>query len=198
MKISAKMVAELRARTGAGMMDCKKALTEVDGDVDQAIQLLREQGLRASELKSSREASEGIIVSYIHPGNRIGAMVEINCETDFVARTDVFQDLAKNIAMQIAASKPRYLERKEVPQEVIDSEKAILKQQDDIQGKPDHIIGRIVEGGLDKFYTEVCLLEQTFIRDNDKTIDQIVKESIAQLGENIVINRFALYVLGQS
>ena len=198
MKISAKMVAELRARTGAGMMDCKKALTEVDGDVDQAIQLLREQGLRASELKSSREASEGIIVSYIHPGNRIGAMVEINCETDFVARTDVFQDLAKNIAMQIAASKPRYLERKEVPQEVIDSEKAILKQQDDIQGNPDHIIGRIVEGRLDKFYTEVCLLEQTFIRDNDKTLDQIVKESIAQLGENIVINRFALYVLGQS
>jgi len=180
------------------MMDCKKALTEVDGDVDQAIQLLREKGLKASELKSSREASEGIIVSYIHPGNRIGAMVEINCETDFVARTDVFQDLAKNIAMQIAASKPRYLEREEVPQEVIDSEKEILKQQDDIQGKPDHIIGRIVEGRLDKFYTEVCLLEQTFIRDNDKTIDQIVKESITQLGENIVINRFALYILGQS
>jgi len=198
MKITAKMVGDLRARTGAGMMDCKKALTETSGDVDQAIQLLREKGLKASELKSSRQASEGTIVSYIHPGNRIGVLVEINCETDFVARTDEFQELAKNIAMQIAASKPKYLDREAIPADVIESEKAILGQQDDVQGKPEQIIEKIVAGRIDKFFAEVCLVEQAYIKDNDKTVDEIVKEAIAKLGENIVINRFSLFVLGQS
>ena len=144
MKITAKMVGDLRARTGAGMMNCKKALTETGGDVDQAIQLLREKGLKASELKSSRQASEGTNVSYIHPGIRIGVLVEINCETDFVARTAEFQELAKNIAMQIAASKPKYRDREAVPADVIESEKAILGQQDDVQSKPEQIIEKII------------------------------------------------------
>ena len=149
-------------------------------------------------MKSSRQASEGTIVSYIHPGNRIGVLVEINCETDFVARTDEFQELAKNIAMQIAASKPKYLDREAIPADVIESEKAILGQQDDVQGKPEQIIEKIVAGRIDKFFAEVCLVEQAYIKDNDKTVDEIVKEAIAKLGENIVINRFSLFVLGQS
>ena len=180
------------------MMDCKKALTETNGDVDLAIQLLREKGLKASELKSSRQASEGTITSYIHPGSRVGVLVEINCETDFVARTDEFQELAKNIAMQIAASKPTYLDRESVPADVVESEKSILKQQDDIQGKPEQIIEKIVEGRIDKFFAEVCLIEQSYIKDNDKTIAEIVKEAVAKLGENIVVNRFSLFVLGQT
>ena len=198
MKITAKMVGDLRSRTGAGMMDCKKALTETNGDVDLAIQLLREKGLKASELKTSRQASEGTITSYIHPGSRVGVLVEINCETDFVARTDEFRELAKNIAMQIAASKPTYLDRESVPADVVESEKSILKQQDDIQGKPEQIIEKIVEGRIDKFFAEVCLIEQSYIKDNDKTIAEIVKEAVAKLGENIVVNRFSLFVLGQT
>ena len=197
MNITAKMVSDLRTRTGAGIMDCKKALSETNGDVEAAIQFLREKGLRASELKSGRAASEGLVVSYIHPGNRIGVLVEVNCETDFVARTDQFQDLAKEIAMQIAAAKPKYVSKEDVPEGELDSEKAILRTQTLDEGKPEKIVDKIVEGRLGKFYSETCLLEQGYIRDADKTVRQLLQDSIAQLGENIIVKRFALYVLGQ-
>ena len=197
MAITAKMVSELRSRTGAGIMECKKALTETNGDIDVAIQKLREQGLKASELKGSRVAEEGLIVSYIHPGSRVGTLVELNCETDFVARTEQFQELAKEIAMQVAAAKPKYVKSEDVPAEDLESEKAILKAQAEQEGKPEHIAERIVEGRISKFYSETCLLQQPYIRDTDKTIETLVKDAIAQLGENIVVKRFVLYVLGQ-
>ena len=197
MAITAKMVSELRSRTGAGIMECKKALTETDGNIDQAIQKLREQGLKASELKGSRVAEEGLIVSYIHPGSRVGTLVELNCETDFVARTEQFQELAKEIAMQVAAAKPKYVKPEDVPAEDLEAEKAILKTQAEQEGKPAHIAERIVEGRISKFYSETCLLQQPYIRDTDQTIETLVKDAIAQLGENIVVKRFVLYVLGQ-
>ena len=197
MKITAKMVSDLRTRTGAGIMDCKKALSETNGDVETAIQFLREKGLRASELKSGRAASEGLVVSYVHPGNRIGVLVEVNCETDFVARTDQFQNLAKEIAMQIAAAKPKYVNKEDVPESILNSEKAILRTQTLDEGKPEKIVEKIVEGRLGKFYSEMCLLEQGYIRDADKTVRQLLQDSIAQLGENIIVKRFSLYVLGQ-
>ncbi len=197
MEITAKMVSELRSRTGAGIMDCKKALTETNGNIDQAIQKLREEGLRASELKGSRAAKEGLIISYIHPGSRVGTLVELNCETDFVARTEQFQQLGKDIAMQVAAAKPKYLSPEDVPEEDLDAEKAILKAQAEKEGKPAHIAERIVEGRISKFYSETCLLQQPYIRDTDKTVETLVKDAIAQLGENIVVKRFVLYVLGQ-
>ncbi len=197
MAITAKMVSELRSRTGAGIMECKKALTETDGNIDQAIQKLREQGLKASELKGSRAAEEGLIVSYIHPGSRVGTLVELNCETDFVARTEQFQELAKEIAMQVAAAKPKYVKPEDVPAEDLEAEKAILKTQAEQEGKPAHIAERIVEGRISKFYSETCLLQQPYIRDTDQTIETLVKDAIAQLGENIVVKRFVLYVLGQ-
>ncbi len=197
MAITAKMVSELRSRTGAGIMECKKALTETNGDIDVAIQKLREQGLKASELKGSRAAEEGLIVSYIHPGSRVGTLVELNCETDFVARTEQFQALAKEIAMQVAAAKPKYVKSEDVPAEDLETEKAILKAQAEQEGKPPHIAERIVEGRISKFYSETCLLQQPYIRDTDKTIEILVKDAIAQLGENIVVKRFVLYVLGQ-
>lgn len=191
------MVSDLRTRTGAGIMDCKKALSETNGDVEAAIQFLREKGLRASELKSGRAASEGLVVSYIHPGNRIGVLVEVNCETDFVARTDQFQKFAKEIAMQIAAAKPKYVSKEDVSESILNSEKAILRTQTLDEGKPERIVDKIVEGRLGKFYSEMCLLEQVYIRDADKTVRQLLQDSIAQLGENIIVKRFALYVLGQ-
>ncbi len=197
MNITAKMVSDLRTRTGAGIMDCKKALSETNGDVEAAIQFLREKGLRASELKSGRAASEGLVVSYIHPGNRIGVLVEVNCETDFVARTDQFQKFAKEIAMQIAAAKPTYVSKEDVPESILNSEKAILRTQTLDEGKPEKIVDKIVTGRLGKFYSEMCLLEQVYIRDADKTVRQLLQDSIAQLGENIIVKRFALYVLGQ-
>ena len=197
MAITAKMVSELRSRTGAGIMECKKALTETNGDIDVAIQKLREQGLKASELKGSRAAEEGLIVSYIHPGSRVGTLVELNCETDFVARTEQFQELAKEIAMQVAAAKPKYVKPEDVPDEDLEAEKSILKAQAEQEGKPAHIAERIVEGRLSKFYSETCLLQQPYIRDTDQTIETLVKDAIAQLGENIVVKRFVLYVLGQ-
>lgn len=197
MAITAKMVSELRSRTGAGIMECKKALTETDGNIDQAIQKLREQGLKASELKGSRVAEEGLIISYIHPGSRVGTLVELNCETDFVARTEQFQELGKEIAMQVAAAKPKYVKPEDVPAEDLEAEKAILKTQAEQEGKPPHIAERIVEGRISKFYSETCLLQQPYIRDTDQTIETLVKDAIAQLGENIVVKRFVLYVLGQ-
>ena len=197
MAITAKMVSELRSRTGAGIMECKKALTETNGDIDVAIQKLREQGLKASELKGSRAAEEGLIVSYIHPGSRVGTLVELNCETDFVARTEQFQELGKEIAMQVAAAKPKYVKPEDVPAEDLEAEKSILKAQAEKEGKPAHIAERIVEGRISKFYSETCLLQQPYIRDTDQTIETLVKDAIAQLGENIVVKRFVLYVLGQ-
>ena len=197
MAITAKLVSDLRSRTGAGIMDCKKALTETNGNIDEAIQKLREQGLRASEVKGSRATEEGLIVSYIHPGSRVGTLVELNCETDFVARTEQFQKLGKEIAMQVAAAKPKYIKPEDVPAEDLEAEKAILKAQAEQEGKPAHIAERIVEGRISKYYTETCLLQQPYIRDADQTIESLVKDAIAQLGENIVVKRFVLYVLGQ-
>ena len=197
MEITAKMVSELRARTSAGIMDCKKALTETDGDLEGAIQLLREKGLKASELKGGRTTSEGVIASYIHPGSRIGVLVEVNCETDFVARTEQFQALTKEIAMQVAAAKPKFVSEEDVPASVLESEKEILRRQTLDEGKPEHIVDKIVDGRLSKFYAEACLLEQPYIREMDKTVKQLIQDAIAQLGENIVVKRFSLYVLGQ-
>ena len=197
MEITAKMVSELRTRTSAGIMDCKKALTETDGDLEAAIQLLREKGLKASELKGGRTTSEGVIASYIHPGSRIGVLVEINCETDFVARTEQFQQLTKEIAMQVAAAKPKYVSEEDVPASVLESEKEILRRQTLDEGKPEHIVDKIVDGRMSKFYAEACLLEQPYIREMDKTVKQLIQDAIAQLGENIVVKRFSLYVLGQ-
>ena len=197
MEITAKMVSELRARTSAGIMDCKKALTETNGDLDAAIQLLREKGLKASELKGGRTTSEGLIASYIHPGSRIGVLVEVNCETDFVARTEQFQQLTKEIAMQVAAAKPKYISEEDVPASVLESEKEILRTQTLDEGKPEHIVDKIVDGRMSKFFAETCLLEQPYIREMDKTVKQLIQDAIAQLGENIVVKRFSLYVLGQ-
>ena len=197
MAITAKLVSDLRSRTGAGIMDCKKALTETNGNIDEAIQKLREQGLKASEVKGGRATEEGLIISYIHPGSRVGTLVELNCETDFVARTEQFQALGKEIAMQVAAAKPKYLKPEDVPAEDLEAEKSILKAQAEQEGKPAHIAERIVEGRISKFYSETCLLQQAYIRDTDKTIETLVKDAIAQLGENIVVKRFVLYVLGQ-
>lgn len=198
MAITAKMVSDLRSRTGAGIMDCKKVLAETNGNVDEAIQKLREKGLKASEVKAGRATEEGLIISYIHPGSRVGTLVELNCETDFVARTEQFQELGKEIAMQVAAAKPQYVKPEDVPAEALESEKAILKAQAEQEGKPAHIAERIVEGRISKFYSETCLLQQPYIRDTDKTIETLIKDAIAQLGENIVVKRFVLYVLGQS
>ncbi|MYE89676.1 translation elongation factor Ts [Candidatus Poribacteria bacterium] len=197
MEITAKMVSELRGRTSAGIMDCKKALTETDGDLDAAVQLLREKGLKASELKGGRTTSEGVVASYIHPGSRIGVLVEVNCETDFVARTEQFQELTKEIAMQVAAAKPKYVSEEDVPASVLESEKEILRKQTLDEGKPEHIVDKIVDGRISKFYAEACLLEQPYIREMDKTVKQLIQDAIAQLGENIVVKRFSLYVLGQ-
>lgn len=195
--ITAEMVKELRERTGAGMMDCKKALTETGGDMDKAIDFLREKGLAAAAKKASRIASEGLVEAYIHGGGRIGVLVEINCETDFVAKTEGFKNLAKAVAMQIAASNPQYVSRTEVPSEVLDHEREILRAQALNEGKPAHIVDKMVEGRVEKYYKEVCLLEQPFIKDPDKTVTQYITENIAKIGENISIRRFTRYQLGE-
>ncbi len=196
-EISAKLVKELRERTGAGMMDCKKALTETNGDVEKAIDLLREKGLSAAAKKSGRVAAEGLVESYIHAGGRIGVLVEVNCETDFVAKTDDFKALVKDIAMQVAAAKPEYVSREDVPEEVLEREMKVLKAQALNEGKPEHIVEKMVQGRIEKYYKEVCLLEQPFIKDPDKTVKQLVTENIAKIGENIVIRRFARFELGE-
>ncbi|SHE93618.1 translation elongation factor Ts (EF-Ts) [Caldanaerobius fijiensis DSM 17918] len=197
MEITASMVKELRERTGAGMMDCKKALTEANGDMDKAIEILREKGLAAAAKKAGRIAAEGIIDSYIHGGGRIGVLVEVNCETDFVARTDDFKNFVHDIAMQIAAANPQYVSKEDVPVEVVEKEKEIYRAQAKNEGKPDKVIEKMVEGRLEKYYKEVCLLEQPFIRDDSKTIKQLLNELIAKIGENIVIRRFVRFELGE-
>ncbi len=197
MAVDANAVMELRKKTGAGIMDCKKALLESDGDMEKAIEYLRKKGVASAQKRSGREAKEGIVDAYIHPGNRIGVLVEVNCETDFVANTEDFRQFVKNVAMQIAASSPLVVSREELPAEKIEKEREIYRQQMKESGKPDHIIDKIVEGKLEKYYQEVCLLEQSYIRDPEKTIKDLLTEVIAKIGENIVIRRFVRYQLGE-
>lgn len=197
MAVDAKAVKELRERTGAGMLDCKKALEEANNDITKAAELLREKGLSAAASKAGRIATEGVVESYIHAGGRIGVLVEINCETDFVGKTDSFKEFARDIAMHIAAANPRFVRREEVPQEEVEKEKEILKAQALNEGKPEKIIEKMVEGRISKFYEEYCLLEQSFVKDSDKTIDQLLNEKISTIGENISIRRFVRYELGE-
>ena len=195
--ISAALVKELRERTGAGMMDCKKALTESNGDMDKAIDILREKGLAAAAKKEGRMAAEGLVEAYIHGGGRIGVLVEVNCETDFVARGDEFKQFVKDIAMQIAAAKPLYINKEDVPEDVLEHERQIFRAQALNEGKPEKIIDKMVEGRIEKFYKEVCLMEQPFIKDPDTTIKDLVIQKIAKIGEKISIRRFARYELGE-
>ncbi|HHX73304.1 MAG TPA: translation elongation factor Ts [Firmicutes bacterium] len=195
--IPASLVKELREKTGAGMMDCKKALAEAGGDMNKAIELLREKGLAAAAKKAGRIAAEGIVDSYIHMGGRIGVLVEVNCETDFVARTDEFRAFVRDIAMQIAAANPQYLSREDVPQEVLEKEREILRTQAVNEGKPEKVVDKIVTGRLEKFFAENCLLEQAFIRDTDMTVSELLQEKVAKIGENISIRRFVRYEMGE-
>ena len=197
MSISASLVKELRERTGAGMMDCKKALAETGGDIEKASDYLREKGLAAAAKKSGRIAAEGLVEAYIHGAGRIGVLVEVNCETDFVAKTDEFKNLARDIAMQIAAAKPEFVSREEVPADAIEKEREILRAQALNEGKPEKIVDKMVEGRIEKYYKEVCLLEQPFIKDSDITVKQLITNKIAKIGENINIRRFARYELGE-
>ncbi|HEX3011082.1 MAG TPA: translation elongation factor Ts [Syntrophomonadaceae bacterium] len=195
--ITAAMVKELRERTGAGMMDCKNALTETNGDMEKAIDELRTRGLAKAAKKAGRIASEGIVMSYIHGGGRIGVLVEVNCETDFVAKTEQFQELVHNIAMQIAAANPDYVVREEVPENVLDHEKGVLRAQALEEGKPEKIIDKMVEGRIEKFYKEQCLMEQPYIKDPDKSVQELIHETIAKIGENISVRRFARFEVGE-
>lgn len=196
-KISAEIIKNLREKTGAGMMDCKKALTDGNGDFEKAVDILRQKGLSTALKKAGRIASEGLIESYIHMG-KIGVMVEINCETDFVARTDDFRELAKDIAMHIAAASPLYLSRDDVPQDVVEREKKIYRTQ--VTDKPPHVVEEIIEGKLEKFYTETCLLEQLFVKDPEQKqrLRELITEKIAKLGENIILRRFVRFQLGET
>ncbi len=197
MAVTAEQVQELRRKTGAGIMDCKRALEESGGDVEKAMTLLRKQGQARADARMSRETAEGIIASYVHAGGRIGVLVEVNCETDFVARTDEFQELAHNLAMHIAAESPRYVRREEVPEDVVEREKEVYRALAEKEGKPEKVIDRIVEGRLNKFYSEVCLLEQTYVRDDERTVNELVRDAIAKLGENIVVSRFVRFQVGE-
>jgi elongation factor Ts len=198
MDVSASAVKELREKTGAGMMDCKKALGETGGDVHKAIDYLRQKGLAAAAKKADRVATDGAVGAYVHPGGKIGVLVEINCETDFVARTAEFQALLKDVAMQVAAANPRYVRREEVPATEIEKEQVIYRQQALETGKPEKVVDKIIEGKMERFYSEVCLLEQSFIKDPDKKVADVVNDSIGRLGENIQIRRFARYHLGEA
>ena len=195
--ITAAMVKELREKTGAGMMDCKKALTETNGDMDKAIDYLREKGLAAASKKAGRIAAEGVVEAYIHMGGRIGVLVEVNCETDFVAKTDEFKALAKDIAMHIAASRPEYVSREDIPAEVLEHERGLYRQIALNEGKPEKIIDKIVEGKIDRYVTEVCLLEQPFVKDPDITVGELITAKIAKIGEHIAVRRFARFERGE-
>ena len=195
--VTAAMVKELRELTGAGMMDCKKALTETEGNIEKAVDFLREKGLAAAAKKAGRVAAEGVVETYVHGGGRIGVMVEINCETDFVAKTDDFKSLAHDIALQIAAKNPMVVRREEVSEEVLEHEREVLRAQALNEGKPANIVEKMIVGRIEKYYKEICLMEQEFIKDPDKTITQIINESISKIGENISIRRFTRYQLGE-
>jgi len=196
-EISAALVKELRTKTGAGMMDCKEALQASGGNMEKAIEYLRKKGMSAATKRSSKAAKEGMVASYIHMQGRIGVLVEVNCETDFVAKTDDFKTLAKDIAMHIAASNPTYLRSEDVPPAVLDKEKEIYRTQVLAEGKPEKVVERIIEGKLKKYYEEVCLLDQKFIRDQNITVGTLVNNMIAKTGENIIVRRFARFQLGE-
>ena len=198
MSIDAKLVKTLRDKTGAGMMDCKKALVDSNGDLDKAVDYLRKSGIAKAEKKGTRDTREGLVYSYIHAGGRLGVLLELNCETDFVAKTDGFTELAHNLAMQIAATNPLGLDRKSIDDSIILREKEIFSDQAKAEGKPDNIIEKMVEGRLAKFYQESCLLDQTYIKDPDKKVTDILTETIATLGENISINRFIRFAVGET
>lgn len=197
MSITAAQVNELRKATGAGLMDCKKALTETDGDHEKAVDYLRKKGLAAAAKKAGRVASEGLVGSYIHAGGKIGVLVEVNCETDFVAKNENFQAFVKDIAMHIAAASPQYVRREEVPADVVEREKDIYRAKAKETGKPDNIVEKIIEGQVNKFYADICLLEQPFVKDPDKSVQTFLNETIATIGENISIRRFCKFVLGE-
>ena len=196
-KITTQMIKELREKTGAGIVDCKKALQEARGDIEKAVEILRKKGAAKAAKKAERATAEGIVVSYIHAGGKVGALVELNCETDFVARTEDFKQLGHEIAMQVAAMAPEYVSREEVPAEVVEKEKEVLKQQALAEGKPEHIVEKIVEGRLAKFFSEKCLLEQPWIKDDSKTIQDLLTDYITKLGENIKVKRFCRFEVGK-
>ena len=196
MAISAKMVQELREKTQVGMMDCKRALEEVNGDMEQAVELLRKRGIAKAEDRAGRVAKEGVITSYIHAGSKLGVMVEVNCETDFVARTDEFQAFAKDVAMHVAASAPLSVSREDVDPEAVERERRIYREQALGEGKPEKVVDRIVDGRLEKYFQEVCLLEQPFVKDPDKTVKNLLTDLVAKCGENLTIRRFVRFVLG--
>ena len=196
MTITAEQVKELRERTGAGMMECKKALVESQGDFDRAVDTLRKAGIAKAEKRADRAASEGLVEAYIHPGNRVGVLVEVNCETDFVARTPEFAELVRNLAMQVAAAGAEFVRREDVPAERIAREREIFAAQLANEGKPAQIIDKIVEGKLNKFYSEICLLEQPYIKDDKMTVGDLVKQASSKTGENIVVRRFSRFRLG--
>ncbi len=196
MSITAAMVKELREKTGAGMMDCKNALQESKGDVEKAIDYLRKKGMAAAEKRSGRMTNEGIIDAYIHPGNRLGVLIEINCETDFVAKNEDFKNFVRNMAMQVAASNPLVVQKEDLSQEIVGKELEVYRSQAKEAGKPDNLIDRIAQGKLGKYYQEVCLLEQSYIRDPEKTVQDMVTDIRAIIGENIVIKRFERFQLG--
>ena len=198
MTIDANIVKDLRSRTGAGIMDCKEALLDSDGNVEKAIDFLRKKGIAKAEKKAGREADQGAVLSYIHPGNRIGVLVEVKCETDFVAKTDGFQTFVKDVAMQIAATNPLSVTRDGIDSVVVDKEKEIFTEQAKLSSKPDNVLKKIIEGRIEKFYQENCLLEQSFIKDSDKSVQDILMETIAMLGENISIARFSRFEVGDA
>ena len=197
MEITAQMVKELREQTGAGMMDCKNALKEAKGDMEKAVEILRKKGVAKAEKKASREAKDGLIHAYIHPGGKLGVLVEVNCETDFVAKTDDFLEFVHNVAMHIAASNPMAIERENISTEVVDREMRLYREQAAESGKPENIVEKIATGKLEKFYSEVVLLEQAYIRDPEKTVKEYLTETIAKIGENINIRRFVRYQIGE-
>ncbi len=197
MAVDAKLVKTLREMTGAGVLECKKALEETGGNLEEAVELLRKRGIAKAAKKAGRETKEGIIHAYIHAGGRIGVLLELNCETDFVARNEVFKELANELALQIAAMRPQYVSRDTVPKEVIEKEGEIAREAALAEGKPEHIAEKIAEGKVEKFLKEVCLLEQPYIKDDKKTVEDLIKEYIAKLGENIQVRRFTRYELGE-
>ncbi len=197
-EIGAEQIRELRERTGAGIMDCKKALAAKDGDMGAAVDWLRERGLASAAKKAGRLAEQGAVVAYVHPGGRLGVLLELNCETDFVALTPDFQALARDLAMQVAASGPRWVRREDVPAEAVEHERDVLRRQALAEGKPERIVERMVEGRLAKFFAESCLVEQAFIKDEERTVGQLVQEAAARFGENVVVRRFARFALGEA
>jgi len=197
LEITAAMVKELRQATGAGVLNCRKALETSAGDFERAVAYLREKGLAAAAKRAGRQASDGVVEAYVHPGSRIAVLLELNCETDFVARTDDFKTLAHDLALHIAFAAPSYFTREEVPEEVIEHERAVYRARALEEGKPERIVDRIVEGRLEKFYQQVCLMEQSFVKDDDRTVQDLITDAIAKLGENIVLRRFVRYEVGE-